>query len=391
MFNAGSDPADLLIAPLLGSSGLNDALRAPMGGTATPQVWKLSSDDTIEATCTNALVITTSNISYKSGIGRVARPLGAAGTNSDPAAGADAIKGLPWVDDSGYVAGSAGVTTLIGGYDHVCNQIAGTVIGGGHNYLQYNVNGHSAIVGGANNRVSGGRSAALGGSDNTITDNNSVCVGGFGNTINGKYSSIVGGVGHVIGSSTFGYSNISGGRANAITANYAACVGGYGNSITHDQAVVMGQDGISDAVGSLTISRTKLSVVGDVQTTIHEYGWRTTNATIANMTQNFVIVSAQKTALAIRAQMVAIDEATGACAVYTWEGGMIWDGAATATFYDAGGSGATRNFTQIVDNIGVAAVPSWSGSTGVVRPKVTGKLSTNIKWSCTAIFTVTRL
>ena len=30
MFNAGSDPADLLITPLLGSSGLNDVVRGTM-------------------------------------------------------------------------------------------------------------------------------------------------------------------------------------------------------------------------------------------------------------------------------------------------------------------------------------------------------------------------
>ena len=373
---------------------MHDTLRLPTWptwGTATPQVWKLSDDDTIEATSTNALLITTANVNYKSGIGRVERPLGAAGTNSDRSAGVDATKGLPWVDDSSYVNGAAGVTTLIGGYDHVCNQIAGTVIGGGHNYLQYSALGHSTIVGGSNNRVSGGRAAIIGGSNNTVTANQSFCFGGYGNTVNGPYSVIIGGIDHVVHTTATGYSAICGGRQHSITANYAACIGGYSNTITHDQAVLIGQDGLSDAVGALTISRTKLSVAGDVQTTIHEYGWRTTNATIANMTQNFVIPAAQKVAVAIHAQMVAIDEATGACAIFVWDGGMIWDGSATATFYDAGGSGVSRNFTQIVDNIGVAALPLWSGTSAVVRPKVTGKASTNIKWSCTAIFTVTRL
>ena len=355
----------------------------------------MSPYDGAEASLYNVLIETTSSDPYSSHIGTAtAKPLGVSGTNSDPAAGVDAISGTPWSVDAGYVADSAGVSTVIGGYDHINNQLAGTIIGGGHNYLQYNVNGHGSILGGANNRIDGGRSTIIGGSSCTINGgaNIGVIVGGEYNTCQGSRSVILGGLSNQV-ISTATYSAVVGGRSNTINAgvDYGVIISGQGNLVTHDYAVVMGNNGISDAVGALTISRTKLSKDGDCQTTIHEFGIRTTNATIANMTQYFTLVSADKAALAIRAQIVAIDEATGDLAVYVWDGGMTWDGTSTATFYDAGGSGASRNFTQIVDSIGCAAVPVWSGTTAAVRPKVTGKLSTNIKWSCTALFTVTRL
>jgi len=355
----------------------------------------LSPYDNAEAALSNILIETTSSDPYSSHIGtKTIKPFGVAGTNSDPAAATDAIMGTPWDVDSGYVDASAGVSTIVGGYDHVNNQLAGTIVGGGHNYIQYNVNGHSTILGGANNRIDGARSAIVSGSSCTVNGgaNFGVIVGGEYNTCQGSRSAIISGLSNQI-ISTATYSAIVSGRSNKIDTgvDYAAIIAGQGNTITHDYAVVLGNDGISDAVGALTISRTKLSKAGDCQTTIHEYAWRTTNATIANMTQYFTLVAADKAAVAIRAQMVAIDEATGDMAVFVWDGGMKWDGSATATFYDAGGSGASRNFTQIVDGIGVAALPQWSGTTGVIRPRVTGHATKNIKWSCTAIFTVTRL
>ena len=388
-----SIPADTsaAIATAITDNGLLGYVPASGGNSG---VFVMSPYDVADGLLSNVYMCTTSSDPYGSSIGSATRPLGVAGTNSDPAAAADATMETPWVADTGYVAGSAGVSTILGGYDHVNNQLAGTVVGGGHNFIQYNVNGHSAIFGGANNRISGGRSTIVGGSSCTINGgaNIGVIVGGEYNTCQGSRSVILGGLSNQV-ISTATYSAVVGGRSNTINAgvDYGVIISGQGNLVTHDYAVVMGNNGISDAVGALTISRTKLSKDGDCQTTIHEFGIRTTNATIANMTQYFTLVSSDKAALAIRAQIVAIDEATGALAVYVWDGGMTWDGTSTATFYDAGGSGASRNFTQIVDSIGCAAVPVWSGTTAAVRPKVTGKAATNIKWACSSIFTVTRL
>jgi len=365
----------------------------PMSG-GNAGVFVMSPYDLVDPNLSNALVLTTSSAPYASKAGAAAKPLGVAGTNSDPAATADATKGTPWIADPDYVAGMAGVNTIVGGYDHVCNQLAGSIVGGGHNYIQYHVNGHSSIFGGANNRIDCGRSTILGGSSCTVNGGANVAtiVGGEYNTCQGSRSAIIGGLNNTI-VATAAYSGVVAGRSNTIASgvDYGAVISGQGNTVAHDYAVVLGQDGVSLGVGTLTLARTKLSVAGDAQTVIHEYAWRTTNATIANMTQFVQIDVTAKAALAIRAQMVAIDEASGACAIYSWDGGMIWDGAAIATFYDIAGSGANRNFVQVVDNIGVAALPQWSGTTGAVRPRVTGKAATNIKWSCTAVITATRL
>jgi len=370
----------------------------------------LSPYDSAEVALGTVLLLTTSSDTFSSAIGTASiKPTGAAGTNSDPSAAVNTIRGTPWVVDSGYVAGSAAISTILGGYDHVCNQDAGCVVGGGHNYIQYNVGGHSCIFGGANNRIDGSRSVIIGGTSCTVNNGGSFCVvvGGIYNTCQGQHAVIAGGDNNVCQGATSGilsgedntiasgatHSAAIAGQANTIgaTADYAVALGGWGNSVTHDNAVVMGTDGISDGTATFVVSRTKLVKAGDCQGTIQQCGLRTTNSTLSNLTPYFQLVSTDKAAVAIRAQIVGMDEATGALAVYMWDGGMIWDGSSTATFYDAGGSGASRNFTQIVDNIGCAAVPVWSGTSAAVRPKVTGKASTNIKWSCTAIFSVTRL
>lgn len=393
----------------------------PTWGTATAQVWKLSDDDTIESTCTNALVITTSSILDKSGIGRVARPSGATGRNSDPAIPANATKEIPWSDDSGYVAGAATVSTIVGGYDHVCNQIAGAVFGGGHNYIQYNAIGHSIIAGGSSNRIASGRGGIFGSTDCTLTSaaTGGVIVGGEANTVSNTYglavagnenvvsgsrAAAIGGTTNAVGATSSaivagsnntiaaGASNsaIIGGNANSISAagTYSA-VAGLTNSVSHNCAVVIGRDGVSDSEHALTISKTKLVTAGDAQTTIVHMGVRTTNATLTNLV-TAIIPPAVKMAIGIRSTIVGIDEATGSSCMYTWDGVAQWDGSAATTFYDAGGSGSTRNFTQIVDNIGCAAVPLWAGNASL-RPKVTGKAATNIKWSGSVVCTVTRL
>lgn len=393
----------------------------PTWGTATGQIWKLSADDTIEATCTTSLVITTSSEDWKSGIGRVARPIGAPSRNSDQNIPADAIKEIPWVDDSGYVAGAATVSAIVGGYDHVCNQIAGAVFGGGHNYMQSNSTGHSVIVGGSSNRVAGGRAGIFSATDCTVTSaaNSSVVIGGLGNTVRHTYAAVVGGsenvasgdkslvlggtgntsgatAGAIVGGTsnaiTEGASSsvIIGGTANAISAaGTYSTTAGRSNTVGHTCAVVFGRDGVSDADNALTIAKTKLSVVGDAQTTLFPMGIRTTNNTLTNLV-TALIPPAVKMAIGIRSTVVGIDEATGSSAMYTWDGLAQWDGAGTTTFYDAGGSGATRNFTEIVDNIGCSAVPLWAGNSSL-RPKVTGKTATNIKWVATVVCTITRM
>jgi len=73
-----------------------------------------------------------------------------------------------WEADAAYPDNAATVATICGGYDHICNQIAGLICGGGHNFIKYNAQGHSVIVGGSFNLVSSGRSAIVGGTLNAI-------------------------------------------------------------------------------------------------------------------------------------------------------------------------------------------------------------------------------
>ena len=63
--------------------------------------------------------------SFPNLIGSTGKPVGSAYT---PAG---------WSDDTGYVSGAADVALIGGGYDHIVNQLAGTIVGGGHNFIKY--------------------------------------------------------------------------------------------------------------------------------------------------------------------------------------------------------------------------------------------------------------
>lgn len=384
-------------------------------------VFILSPYDTIESGLFQSFAITTSSQQYASGIGRTTKPVGATGRNSDPNITPNTTKQIPWSNDTGYVSGSATVATILGGYDHVCNQIAGTCIGGGHNYIQYNVNGHATILGGSSNRVAAGRGGTFASTDGTLlgTATGSVIGGGSGNTIGGTNAAIMAGSENVAlgnGSSIIGGSSnqasatnsaiiggssntIYSGAANAVvlggtsntvgaSATYSA-VAGTSNSCDHTGSLVSGRDGVSDSPYSLTIARSKLVTAGDAQTTTTTMGVRTTSTTLTSLV-TAIIPTAVKMAIGIRSIVIAMDESTGESAMFTWDGLAQWDGSSATTFYDSAGSGTTRNFTQIVDNIGCGAVPMWAGNSSL-RPKVTGKTSTNIKWVATVTTTVTRM
>ncbi len=101
-----------------------------------------------------------------------------------------------WAADTSYVAQSANVALIAGGYDNIVNQEAGVIVGGGHNFMKYNSNGHSIIGGGSYNLISAGRSGIVSGRRNTITGASEVFSfigGGDDNNIIGSYSAILGG------------------------------------------------------------------------------------------------------------------------------------------------------------------------------------------------------
>ncbi|QGH73276.1 MAG: cell adhesion-like domain protein [Podoviridae sp. ctKoA10] len=146
-------------------------------------------------------------------IGAVAKPVGTDGTNA-----------AEWDIDSGYASATlnnASVATISGGYDHINNQIAGTICGGGHNFIQYNSGGHSFIGGGSYNWIQAGRSTILAGTNNRINGQvHNTIIGGLTNKIlNGSYQFILSGKDNVINTTddTTSISNAIIGRNNSIT------------------------------------------------------------------------------------------------------------------------------------------------------------------------------
>ena len=357
----------------------------------------INASDSADATVDTTVLVTAASVGKASEIGSTGKPAGAPGTNSDPAAGSNVLKGLPWAADSSYPSGEADVATIVGGYDHVCNQLAGTILGGGHNYIPYNAVGHATIIGGSNNRNYGGRGTITGGSNNTIGGIASGTVGGTDHTIIASYGAAVGGYNNAVADATAEFSGFLAGRDHSISAIGAACVGGKGNAIAfgHDYATVAGQDGISECAHAVVQAKGKFVKVGDCQSVRLVFGKRSTDATLSNMavygSSTLWTLSAEKVAIALTARLVGMDEATGNVAIYTFDGGVKWDGVSSATVFSAGGSGATRDFVAIVDQIGVAALPHMSASSGSVRPKITGKAATTIKWVCNLSAAVTRV
>lgn len=365
---------------------------ALVSGASSEVDYKLNSSDVIGTNCDTSLLLTTAYNTFKSTIGGQTKPVGVvgAGSNSDPDAPINTARGVPWTDDLAYVSGTADVTTIVGGYDHVCNQIAGTIIGGGHHFIPYNSGGHSTIVGGSNGKNSGSYAIIAGGTNNTIGVAAQAAIFGGSNNVTGAIcSGILAGADTEIGSNN-SYSVVIGGRYSIIGANggYNAILSGQSNTIqdNHKYVVLLGRDAKSENTGTFTQGRTKLVNLGDCQSTIITFGIRTTSASATNMTasEGFTwALGSVACAVVVNCTLVGIDEATGATSAYSYIGVVKWDGSTTASVNDAGGSSSTRPFTQIVDGIGVAGLPVLASSTGSIRPQVQGKTATNIKWCCT--------
>lgn len=363
---------------------------ALLSGSGSEQAYKLNASDTIGASCNTTLLMTTAYYTHKSTIGGQVRPAGTVGSNSDPNAPANTLRGVPWENDTTYVAGTADVSIIVGGYDHVCNQIAGTIVGGGHNFIPYNAGGHSTIVGGSNHKLSGSYGLIAGGVNNTIgVSSQAAIVGGENNFTASICSGIVGGSNIEIGTDN-AYSGVLGGRYSVVGTGggYNAIISGQSNTIQdiHKYVVLLGRDAKSEVTGSLTQGRTKLVNLGDCQSSIITYGVRTTSASAANLSSSEGYqwaLGSTACAVAVSCLLVGVDEATGNAASYTYTGLVKWDGSSVASVSDAGGSGTTRQFTQVVDGIGVSALPVLSVSAGQIRPQASGKSATNIKWCCT--------
>jgi len=367
----------------LRTGGLIDAATAII-----PNI-RLNAVDTISDVLVDQATLITSAYSYSSRIGVQSKPSGAAGSNSDPAIGVDTERGLPWSIDSAYPNnGIAHVSCVYGGYDHVCNQEAGTVIGGGHNFLQYNPGGHSVIIGGSNHRNAGARSLIVGGVNNTINASSSysAAVAGSGASLSTDWAITLGGENSVIKSGASGAAILAG-RGNTIGTNsyYAAILSSQNGTVqdSHGYTIISGRGPKSESSGSFTMGVKPLVYNGDCQISTVGFGLRTTNATITSMvtSDGSWNLGSIACALVVNGQVVGVDEATGAMCAYTVSVVLRWDGSTTSSIADSGGvSVASRPFVVIRDDIGVGAVPVIAADTGILRIRVTGKAATNIKW-----------
>lgn len=324
-----------------------------------------------------------STISTITGAGSASYP-NLIGTTGKPVAATWAPTG--WADDSGYVAASAQVAGILSGYDHVVNCLAGTVCGGGHNFIKYSVQGHNIVGGGSYNIINGGYSGIFSGRRNSISggpnanfnfigsgDDNEIaspssyaCIGtGLSNDIlsTGTYGFIGSGT---LGVVSGGFGVIVSGNGNTSSGDYAAILSGnactasgaysmaHGNGATasgaysaaigrdmsaaNPFAYAFGRDGVSRGAGTITLAKTKLVEVGDAQVVSLVQAVRTSGATLTNMTSVdgdlFTLPAGKVSAGTCRVLLTAMRDGSAdgnndsdyTQASYSLEFGFFWNG-----------------------------------------------------------------
>lgn len=337
--------------------------------------------------------------------------------------------------NASYVAGTAGLATIAGGYDHRNDQLAGTISGGGHNLLSY-TGDHGTIGGGSFNSVLGASNycvinggtlntigqdgAALhaviaGGNGNLIKQgNNNTISGGITNNISGgaSRSVIAGGLSNTITSSAESNS-ISGGTSNSITGsansttisggntNTTAAVGsfigaGRENTIASgavyaaavgDRVSVAAAAAFSFSFGERTAAivqgslngtgRDFGSVVGSCQFSTFVVGRQTTDATLTTLTSegsSTFPVPPNNSAWAGRITVIGREQGSTDVAMWSWDFGIS---KATGNIVIKYGETAPA---ALVDDITVGAVPVITAGTSSFRIGVTGAAATSIDW-----------
>jgi hypothetical protein len=337
--------------------------------------------------------------------------------------------------NASYVAGTAALATIAGGYDHRNDQLAGTISGGGHNLLSY-TGDHGTIGGGSFNSVVGASNycvinggtlntigqdgAALhavigGGNGNLIRQgNNNTISGGITNNISGgaSRSVVAGGVSNTITSSAESNS-ISGGTSNSITgsANSATIAGGNTNTTAaigsfigsgrentiNSAAAYAGAVGDRVSVGAAAAysfsfgERTSAvvlgslngtgrdfgSVVGSCQFSTFVVGRQTTDATLTQLTSEgsgTFPIPPNNSAWAGRITVIGRERGTTDVAIWSWDFGLA---KATGNIVIKYGGTAPA---ALVDDITVGAVPAITSGTSSFRIAVTGAAATSIDW-----------
>lgn len=334
-------------------------------------------------------------------LGRVAKPNQAYGGNA-----------TEWTDDTAYgaltgtlLANASNVAAIGGGYDNICNQIAGTIAGGGHNYIKYNINGHSVQAGGSYNLTTGGRCFGGGGRNNWMAGDFSAVVCGDNNWAIGNNSVAFNGSGLRLSGAA------SGGLGTNITtgtlANSSFAMGAdvYLNGA---QSCAFGRDAYSQSSYSFTLAAQKPSggVQGACQTHVLTGGCRTTNATLTSCNGGLLIGNAEDFAGVGTVYISGVDEATNNVVLVKQDIGFKMV-AGTTTFYlrtgdnttqsstntAPGSTAETMTLTPFVDEItvGTLQLRATSGTAATIIVRVTGAASTNITWTCSLVLAVSKI
>lgn len=346
-----------------------------------------ASDNSVESTLISSvnLAAKTSHIGLANGV--------PAGTDFNPG----------WSADSGYVAGGASYSAVIGGYDQIVNAIASSIMLSNHSMISYGTEGHNQIAGGSYCWISGsaGRSGIyvshnssiqggvynviLGGDGIDITTSKSynACVAGYNNSITG----------------TAGHNALIGGSGNTISGRYSAVIGGVSNTVSSERSVAFGTEVKTNTIPGVYHGRGKLVEAGDAQSLSTTMAIRTSDATLANMSgyggafielDDTKVTTGTATVLLVGMRDGSADgnnDGDYTQVAYSGTFGFFWDGTNgflfNASAQTAVTSAPTLNLTlisQTNNDFTAGAAPHIAINTGALRIKVTGIAGAKINW-----------
>lgn len=332
-------------------------------------------DNSIDATVVGALIMAP---------GRSTEP-NFIGTTTAKPTGTDFNNSASWGLDTAYPAGTANVAGILSGYDHIVNQIAGVICGGGHNYIQYNVEGHSFIGGGSYNWIgaNAGRTTIVSGRNNKASGASAFTFGFIGSGIDNNVGAT--------------FASVVNGARNNVTGSLSIVLNGNDNTCNHSRVAMLGDWGFSAGDRTFNLSADRFVEAGDMQSVRQVQGCRTTDVTAtvtsaATTGSRFLVVPAGKFASwVVRVMLVAKrdgsadanNDANYASAAWSGEFLVEWNGSAyIASALTQVGPAASVNtaLTVIRDNIGITTTPVLLFSSSSLRCQVVGLATTRINW-----------
>lgn len=329
-----------------------------------------------------------------------------------------------WGADPSYPGGLV-IASVVGGYDTVANQTGGGTILANHCIVKYNIEGHSIIVGGSACVLAGGRAYMAGNEDceigpacvhsTMVTSKTSelqnanyayaAClldcdIQGARNvavscqnvtSASGTFNNFIYGANTATLTGSTQYCIISGTTITAASAQKGIAIGDT-LSLNHTSTVMVGKS--ADSPGNYAYCRSSQILQKNDCRDFSQLDYkRTTNAVITNT--NFLgttLPTGKTVAGFLRITVTALRDGTatgdssGIYTTGTWTGdiGFRWDGTNGYLYTSATIAGPTTsptiNLTAVRDDIGVAALPLITISTGILRCQLTGKASSTINW-----------